>query len=234
MNRRERQHDNIREEVKAVARKHMAAQGTAAISLRAIAREMELSAPALYRYFPSRDDLITALIVDSFNSQGAAMRTAVEAAGADVLARLAAFMFAYRDWALTHTVEFELIYGNPIPDYHAPVDITSPAAQTALEVGVHAIDEALACGALIPTMSADDIPPEVRPTLEAQSIKYTPPVSPLALYISMEMWGQGHGLIMLELFGHLQPTLGNPAAFYRRQVSDLIRRIGGRVGSAIQ
>ncbi len=232
MNRRERQHDNIREEVKAVARKHMAAQGTAAISLRAIARDMELSAPALYRYFPSRDDLITALIVDSFNSQGEAMRVAVEQAGPDALAQLAAFMLAYRDWALTHTVEFELVYGNPIPDYHAPADITSPAAQNAMGVGVQAIDNAIRCGALVPTMTIDDIPPEVRPTIEAQSASYTPPVLPVALYLAMVSWGQGHGLIMLELFGHLQPTLGDPAAFYRQQVGELIKHLGGRVDTA--
>ncbi len=73
--RRERLHEQIREEIKAIARQQMAAEGNETLSLRAIARQMEVTAPALYRYFPSRDDLITALILDAFNGLADAMIT---------------------------------------------------------------------------------------------------------------------------------------------------------------
>jgi AcrR family transcriptional regulator len=228
MSRRERLHDNIREEVKAVARQQMAVQGTAAISLRSIAREMELSAPALYRYFPSREDLITALIVDSFNSQGAAMRAAVEVVPeSDPLGRLAAFMLAYRDWALSHPVDFLLTYGNPIPDYQAPDELTSPAAQRSMEVGVIAIEAAIRSGALVPPPEYTNIPVELKARLEAQSAKYDN-VSPTTLYMAMMAWGQGHGLVMLELFHHLQPMLGDPTQFYCNEVYNLIKHMGGQ------
>ncbi len=229
MTRRERIHDNVREEVKAIARQHMAAQGTAAISLRAIARDMELSAPALYRYFPSRDDLLTALIVDAFNSQGEAMRQAVANSPAEQpLAQVAAFMLAYRTWALANPVDFQLIYGNPIPDYHAPIDITTPAARNAMSPGVMALQDALQSGALIPPAEYDHMPAEIRASIEAQISGYGNTISPMALYLAMIAWGHGHGLVMLELFGHLAPTVGNPAIFYTDQVQRLIRQMGGQ------
>ncbi len=228
MNRRERLHDNIREEVKAVARKHMAQQGTAGISLRSIARDMELSPAALYRYFPSRDDLITALIVDSFHSQSRAMRSAVEAVPeSDLLGRLAAFMLAYRDWALSNPVDFQLTYGNPIPDYHAPEDLTSPAAQGALEVGLITIEQAIRTGDLVPPSEYTDLPDDLRTRLEFVGIRYGG-ISATALYLAMMAWGQGHGLVMLELFHHIQPTLGDPTSFFRNEVQNLIKRMGGQ------
>lgn len=232
MNRRERQHDNIREEVKTIARQHMAAQGTAALSLRAIARDMELSAPALYRYFPSRDDLITALIIDAFRSQAAMLHKAVQGVPEhDPLGRMAAFMLAYRDWALTNRVDFQLIYGNPIPDYHAPAEITSPEAQHSMSAGVIAFQGAISAGALVPPPEYATIPPELCANIIDQSALYDSAVSPIALYLGMMAWGLGHGLVMLELFGHLQPTISDTAAFYRLQVEDLIRRMGGVRGS---
>ena len=78
MTRREQQRENTREEIKSLARKQMQAEGTAAISLRGIAREMGLTVTALYRYYTSRDDLITALIVDGFNAQADAMQEMIE------------------------------------------------------------------------------------------------------------------------------------------------------------
>jgi AcrR family transcriptional regulator len=125
---RESQRQDTREEIKAFARQQMAAEGTAALSLRAIARDMEMTAPALYRYFPSREDLITALIVDAFN----ALADALEAADAaptqqDYGSRLRAVLMAYRGWALEHPTDFQLIYGNPIPGYSAPRELTVPA-----------------------------------------------------------------------------------------------------------
>ncbi|MBZ0286445.1 MAG: WHG domain-containing protein, partial [Anaerolineae bacterium] len=116
--------------IKAIARRHMAEQGTAAVGLRAIARDLDMTAPALYRYFPSLDDLITALIVDAYNANADAMAEADAAQPpTDYLARLLAALNAYRDWALAHPVDFQLIYGNPIPGYHAPAEITIPAAR---------------------------------------------------------------------------------------------------------
>ena len=114
--RRERLHDATIAEIKEVARRQMAEQGTAAISLRAIARAMGMTAPSIYRYFAGRDDVITALILDAYNAQADAIEHAVSASlEADARGRLQAAVFRYRDWALEHPAEYQLILGNPIP-----------------------------------------------------------------------------------------------------------------------
>src|ERR1700756_3465061 len=102
------------DEIKAVARRHLAAEG-ANLSLRAVARDMGMVSSALYRYFASRDDLLTALILDAYNALGAA----VEAADAAIKDRLQlrgrwlAAVGAVRDWALANPAEYALIYGSP-------------------------------------------------------------------------------------------------------------------------
>src|SRR5689334_18627833 len=116
--RRERFRDNVREQICEVARKQMADSGTAAVSLRAIARELKLTAPALYRYFASRDELITALILDAFNSLADTLAATAQAAAPDnPWNQMTAVLIAYRAWALAHPTDFQLIYGNPIPGY---------------------------------------------------------------------------------------------------------------------
>ena len=128
--RREKQHISTQEEIKQVARRLMAEQGTAALSSRMIAREMGLTAPALYHYFASRDELITALIVDAFNALADALEEARdEAATGSAREQLVQTLLTYRRWALEHPIDFQLIYGNPIPGYEAPRELTVPAAE---------------------------------------------------------------------------------------------------------
>lgn len=131
--RRGRLQEQTRDEIKAVARRQMAREGASALSLRAIAGEMGLTAPALYRYYPSRDELITALIVDAFHALGDVLEGARGTVVAEAHAnQFVAMMHAYRAWALAHPAEFTLIYGTPIPGYHAPEVVTDPAVRRSL------------------------------------------------------------------------------------------------------
>src|SRR5262245_45041432 len=114
-------------EIKAIARQQMAEQGQAALSLGAIARAMGMTTPALYRYFESRDALITALIIDAYEALAIALEQADSATRSDDYAtRFRAMARAYRDWAVAHPHEYALIYGTPIPGYHAPRERTVP------------------------------------------------------------------------------------------------------------
>jgi AcrR family transcriptional regulator len=113
-------------EIKAAARRQLAKEG-ANLSLRAVAREMGMVSSAVYRYFPSRDDLLTALIIDSYNELGDAVEQAVKPGR--VLDRWLAFGHAVRDWALSHPAEYALLYGSPVPGYKAPQDTVGPAAR---------------------------------------------------------------------------------------------------------
>ncbi|MEV0676177.1 TetR/AcrR family transcriptional regulator [Actinosynnema sp. NPDC050436] len=113
------------EDIKRIAREQLASEGSAALSLRAIARELGIVSSAVYRYVPSRDELLTMLIIDAYNSLGDAVEAAEAACARDDLAgRWRAIGTASRDWAVARPSEYALIYGSPVPGYHAPVERT--------------------------------------------------------------------------------------------------------------
>ncbi|MBL8133420.1 MAG: TetR/AcrR family transcriptional regulator [Anaerolineae bacterium] len=212
------------DEIKALARRQMAQEGTAGISLRGIARDMGMTAPAIYRYFPSRDDLITALIVDAYLAHADAIDAAdARCARTSYGDRVAHMMFAYRAWALANPVDFQLIYGNPIPGYEAPREVTVPAASRVSAPIITALTEAYAAGALRPTPEFLHLPEAVERHLRAFAEAGGYPVPPEIFAIAMHGWNLIHGTVWLELFGHTPPVIGDPEAFCRHQVIALCR-----------
>src|ERR1700744_2080553 len=130
---RERVRAEITREITDTARAHLAADGAATLSLRAVARDLGMVSSAVYRYFASRDDLLTALIIDGYNAIGAAVEAADAACDrADHLGRWRAAGRAARPWAVAHPHEYALIYGSPVPGYEAPADTIAPAARSAV------------------------------------------------------------------------------------------------------
>lgn len=224
---REKVHEAVREDIKNIARRQMDLQGTAAISLRAIARDMDMTAPALYRYFPRLDDLITALILDAFNSLADVMSQADSNQPADdYAARLLAVMGDYREWALAHPVDFQLIYGNPIPNYTAPAEKTVPAAKRGFAVVVNIIGQALRAGVLKMPAHFEALPPQISEHMAALIARDDYGVPPVALYLAVNGWSRIHGIIMLELFEHLQPVVGDTDVFYRFEVITQLKQMG--------
>src|SRR4051794_29689355 len=120
------------EEIKQVARRHLATDG-ANLSLRAVARDLGMASSAVYRYFASRDELLTALIIDAYDALGAA----AEAAPAEgpFVQRWLAVCHAVREWALANPHEWALIYGSPVPGYQAPTDTVGSAIRVILALG---------------------------------------------------------------------------------------------------
>src|SRR4051812_34165194 len=117
------------EEIKAAARRHLAADG-ANLSLRAVARELGMVSSAIYRYFASRDELLTALIVDAYDAIGSAAERAEAAVDrADLRGRWLTACRAVREWALANPHEYALLYGSPVPGYAAPQDTVPPASR---------------------------------------------------------------------------------------------------------
>src|SRR6476660_9180340 len=110
--RRERLRDATYAEIKSIARRQMAEQGAASLSLRAIAAEMGVTPPALYRYYKNRDELVTALIVDAYNDMADTLVAADTGHPAtDYAGRFLAVALAYREWAVTHAADYALILG---------------------------------------------------------------------------------------------------------------------------
>lgn len=228
-NRREQRREDTLLVIKAAARQQMATGGSAGLSLRGIAAELGITAPAIYRYFPNRDALITALIVDAFTALAEAMEQArdeQQSAGAHPFEQLWAVLIAYREWAMTHRTDFELIYGSPIPGYEAPDDVTVAAASRGFAAIVGVIEAGLHTDRYRPNPPYDHVPQSVQAHMAALIERDGYPVSELALYLGVVGWGQLHGMIMLELFGHLPPVVGDAASHYRDQMHFMMQAMG--------
>lgn len=221
--RRERQHAALRDEIKDMARAHMARDGAAALSLRAVASELGLSSAAIYYYFPNRDELITALIVDAFRSLGAALRAA-DRPDADIAERLELVMLAYRGWAVARPAEYALIFGTPIPGYEGPAEITAPEARDAFAALGGLFGAAYAEGRLraSPTPPPASIVAHVERWLAETGQQIPLPV----LMATLRAWAVGHGLIGLELDHQTQPIIGDAAALFAYEVRELLRQFG--------
>ncbi len=213
------------EAIKAAARAQMRVEGTAALSLRAIARALDVTAPALYSYFPNRDALITALVLDGFNALAAALEAADAAMPReDYRGRLAAVYRAYRDCALCNPIDFQLIYGNPIPGYEAPQELTVPAVVRGFRVIGAILVEAQLAGACTPAFG--ELPATIEHTLAALGAEQHVPAEPRALYGLFVGWTRLHGIVILELHGHLGPSVGSSEQFFEHELDRLLKDLG--------
>jgi AcrR family transcriptional regulator len=131
---RERVRAELTAEITQAARRQLAEVGAAALSLRAVAREVGMASSAVYRYFPSRDDLLTRLIIDGYDAIGAAVESADDPA-ASPEERWSAVCTAVRDWARANPHEYALLYGSPVPGYAAPRDTVPAASRVGVVLG---------------------------------------------------------------------------------------------------
>jgi AcrR family transcriptional regulator len=211
------------DEIKAVARRHLATDG-ANLSLRAVARDMGMVSSAIYRYYPSRDDLLTALILEAYDALGDAVETAD--AGADqrgLRGRWHAVCRAARGWALAHPAEYALLYGSPVPGYAAPDDTVGPAQRPPVTL-VGILRDGLADGRL--DAPADDLPASVRADLTRVADAFFPGLPPALLARGMAGWTQLFGLISFELFGRLKGALEDPDAYFDHQTGLMADLVG--------
>jgi len=214
------------EEIKAVARRHLAAEG-ADLSLRAVARDMGMVSSALYRYFPSRDELLTALIVDAYNALG----EVAEKADADVherrdfAGRWLAVARAVRGWSLRRPHEYALIYGSPVPGYAAPQDTVVPSTRVVLVLG-GILADAHAAGALTPPTGGVRLPAALRPELRAIAQAIATGVDERILARGLMAWTELLGSVSFELFGHLTNVFEERTAWFEHQVRTMTRFIG--------
>lgn len=216
---------DMTKEIKLVARRHLGTEG-ANLSLRAVARDMGMVSSALYRYFPSRDELLTALIIDAYNSLGAWVEGAESAVDAtDLVGRWLAVGHAVRDWALRRPHEYALIYGSPVPGYRAPEDTVPAATRTAYVLGQILQDGTLS--GVLPRAGQDERPPAaVLPDLVRLRATICPDASPAVLSRGLGAWTQLFGMVSFELFGQFRNTIENPRAFFEHQMRAQAAYIG--------
>ncbi|WP_329493440.1 TetR/AcrR family transcriptional regulator [Kitasatospora herbaricolor] len=204
---RERYRTQVRAEIVEQAWKQIATAGASALSLNAIAKQMGMSGPALYRYFASRDDLITELVRSAYRSLADTFRAAA-ATGAD----LAGLAHALRGWALADPQRYFLVYGTPVPNYHAPEDTTAVSS----EIMTILVD---ACAALAP---AGPPTPFGAHLADHRDWAGDHPASPEALHRFLTFWTRLHGVLSLELAGHFTGMGFDPARLFAAELDDLL------------
>ncbi len=206
-------------EIKAVARRHLETEG-ANLSLRAVARDMGMVSSALYRYFVSRDELLTALILDAYNALGAAVEAADAAVPdrGDLRGRWLAAARAIRGWALDRPAEYALLYGSPVPGYAAPRDTIAAASRTAV-----VLVKILADGHATDTLTAPAASPRlvraVRADLALARDQISPGLPEDLLMLGMTGWLQLFGTVSFELFGQLNNVIEARAEFFDQQMT---------------
>jgi AcrR family transcriptional regulator len=213
------------DEIKATARRHLAEHGAANLSLRAVARDMGFVSSAVYRYFASRDELLTALILDGYNALGAAAEQAEAAVGrSDLLGRFAAICHALRDWARTNPHEYALLYGTPVPGYHAPQDTVGPAARISELLGRVLVDAASA--GVLATAGDDVLPPGVRGEMRRLADSSFPGVPPAVIARGLLVWTELFGAVSFDIFDRIEGIIADRDGWFDHQVAALARYVG--------
>jgi len=222
---RERARAELTDQIKAAARRQLATDGAERLSLRAVSRELGMVSSALYRYFPSRDDLLTELIIDAYNALGAAAESAAaakdDAHPRDVWLTVCR---AVREWARAHPHEYALIYGSPVTGYKAPQTTVQPASRVPiLMLGI--VKRAWALGWLAPLDNAPE--PTGRLAEQVDVLAELAPGVPRKVLLRVAiMWTQLFGMISFELFGQLVGTMDPADDFFTEASQQMATFIG--------
>jgi AcrR family transcriptional regulator len=220
---RERIRAELTTEITDAARRQLAEVGAAALSLRAVARELGMASSAVYRYFPSRDDLLTRLIIDGYDDLGAAAEAADLPSAAPV-ERWLAVCRAVRTWALTHPHEYALLYGSPVPGYAAPADTVPAASRVGVVLG-RILGEAARSGALPETAGERD-----RGLVSDDAVAVLggdhPAIDETVRVRGLLAWSALFGTISFELFGHFVGSVEDADRYFDRVITDLAHLIG--------
>lgn len=229
---RERAREQITAEILAAARIRLTESGPGELSLRAVARDVGMVSSAVYRYFASRDELLTALLVLAYDELGEAVEVADAAVAdrRDVIGRWRAAWLAVRDWALAHPGDYALLYGSPVPGYAAPQDTVEPATRVIVVI----------LRIMLEAQAADRIAP---PSPPRGSRGGTPAVAGAIAFArqrgllegetstevvvrTLMAWTTVFGTISFELFGHLVGSVSEPGDYFELVLARLAADLG--------
>ncbi len=206
--------------IKAAARAQIREQGAAALSLGAIARALNVTTPALYRYFDGRDALVTSLVADAYEELGQTLQDAATNAPEALDARFVALARAYRRWAIARPQEYILIHGAIFPGYRAPIEVVAGAALRSLHIFVDLLERAQSQGRLRLPRAYSNPEAVARLGPIARSLPIPMVATAYATWLSL------HGLVWEELLGRLPGGLGDDGALYDLEAAAIAERLG--------
>jgi AcrR family transcriptional regulator len=225
--RRERVRAATVDEIQQTARKLLVAEGLPGVSLRAIAREMGMTAAALYRYFPSLESVLLSLCTELYDECREYIEGERDGAGHHPGDQLYAIARAFRTWSVAHPVEFNLMFSSPVPGLKDP----------AKEEGIHGAGFrfAMAFGAVFGALwlanpfplppdetIPDDLATQLRAFVEAASL----PIPLGAAQLFLSCWIRIYGIVALEIYGHLHFALSDVQPMFEAELHDCARMLG--------
>lgn len=234
---RERARAEITAEIIDAGRRHLATEGAAGLSLRAIARELGMVSSAVYRYMASRDELLTRLIIDAYNSLGAAAEASEATRDrSDLLGRWMAVCEAVRAWAIANPNEYALIYGSPVPGYVAPTDTVAPASRVS-NLLVQILADVTQAGQA-PAAGSGQAPAAKEGHLAAACSRALAPLRAVlpravpdeAIQAGLMVWAALFGTVSFELFGQFHNVVGDSPGDRDAFFAECVRRWARQVG----
>lgn len=222
---RQRARLEITSEILSAARARLSSSGPGELSLRAVARDVGMVSSAVYRYFPSRDDLLTALLIEAYDELGRAAEAADESVADrdDHAARWMETCRAARRWAVEHPHDYALLYGSPVTGYAAPQDTVAPATRVIVRL-VTIVIAAAPAHPTHPASPACSFDQAVQGAMQAitelggPAAKDTPAET---IGRTLMAWTTIFGTISFELWGHLVGSVDDHEAYFDSVISRL-------------
>ncbi|MFD6492959.1 TetR/AcrR family transcriptional regulator [Streptomyces sp. NPDC060188] len=215
---RDRFRAQVRQEVKTAALRQLAEGGPEALSLNAIAKQLGMTGPALYRYFTNRDSLLTELVIDAYADLTSALARTAEESRGDAATRLKELVRAYRAWALAEPHRYRLLFRAPLQGYDAQSTRLVEAAQPAMTVLLEAVGALAESGTEVPEGAAA----EFRAWMERHTFEDVPEA--VAVRSTM-LWAHLHGLVGLEIEDNFASMGIDPSFLYETAVTDFLRSL---------
>jgi AcrR family transcriptional regulator len=227
LSRRDRVRAETTVEIKQTARKILVADGPDAVTLRAIAREMGMTAPALYRYFGSHEELVRGVVGDIFGELAGEIHAAIsEAAGGGMGEKMAAACRGFRQWALGHRAEFGLIFGTPLPGINVEDDDFAAECARKFAGTFFALFWELWQKNPFPVPA----PGKIDPALREQLTRYRDGIGtdlPLGVLLTfLACWVRLYGIVSMEVFGHLGFALEDAEPMFEITLAELAGMVG--------
>ena len=212
---RERYRAQVRDEVKQAALRQLAESGPAGLSISAIGKQLGVSGPALYRYFASRDELLTELVIDAYHDLAHALSdVARHSPGTQPRAQLEDIARAYRSWALAQPHRYRLLFGPPLPGYDAHAQRLVEAAQASMKILLGVLREA---GDPTATPPAEPLASQ----LSAWAHRHDLDIDPAIALCGVLVWSRVHGLVSLEIAGNFESMGIDPGQVFENQLATL-------------
>ncbi|MEU3011835.1 TetR/AcrR family transcriptional regulator [Nocardia asteroides] len=214
-------------DIKRIGREHLASQGAAALSLRAVARDLGVVSSAVYRYVRSRDELLTLLVIDGYNALGDAVDAALATAPGDPATRFRTVARTVRAWALAEPAWYGLLYGTPVPGYAAPAADTEAPGVRVIATLLGVIEDAYRRGQLTAPTVEPSITPATRGDFSAIRAQFGLTAPDWLIAGALTAWTTLFGSVSFDVFDmYGRDTFADRGEVFDLQVDQLLRALG--------